>query len=80
MQQLPGIIYPVIFYYKSYSSYSAYVSCWITIDQYKISITYQTPESLTLGREYSPEAFVLTNKWNLPEVDLDEKKSAPPKN
>ena len=49
-------------------------------DQYKITISYQTPESLTLDHEYPPDAFVLLNKSNLPEVDLDEKKSAPPKN
>ena len=49
-------------------------------DQYKISITYQTPESLTINREYPADAFILTNKANLPEVDLDEKKSTPPKN
>lgn len=49
-------------------------------DQYKITVSYQTPESLTLDHEYQPEAFVLANKWNLPEVNLDEKKSSPPKN
>ena len=49
-------------------------------DQYKVSITYQTPESLTINREYPAEAFILGNKNNLPEVDLDEKKSTPPKN
>ena len=49
-------------------------------DQYKISITYQTPESLTINHEYPPDAFILNNKANLPEVDLDEKKSVPPKN
>jgi hypothetical protein len=49
-------------------------------DQYKISITYQTPESLTINHEYPADAFILTNKANLPEVDLDEKKSTPPKN
>jgi hypothetical protein len=49
-------------------------------DQYKISISYQAPETLTLDHEYPGDAFVLTNKWNLPEVDLDEKKSTPPKN
>jgi hypothetical protein len=49
-------------------------------DQYKISITYQTPESLTIDHDYPADAFVLTNKWNLPEVDLDEKKPTPPKN
>jgi len=49
-------------------------------DQYKISITYPTPESLTINREYPADAFILLNKANLPEVDLDEKKPAPPKN
>ena len=49
-------------------------------DQYKVSITYQTPDSLTINREYQPDAFILNNKNNLPEVDLDEKKPAPPKN
>jgi len=49
-------------------------------DQYKITVSYQTPESLTLDHEYPAEAFVLTNKWTLPEVNLDEKKSSPPKN
>jgi len=49
-------------------------------DQYKISITYQTPESLTINHEYPADAFILNNKANLPEVDLDEKKTTPPKN
>jgi hypothetical protein len=49
-------------------------------DQYKITISYQTPESLTLDHEYQPDAFILVNKSNLPEVNLDEKKSSPPKN
>jgi hypothetical protein len=48
-------------------------------DQYKISITYQAPDTLTINREYQADAFILTNKRNLPEVDLDEKKSTPPK-
>ena len=49
-------------------------------DHYKISITYQAPESAAIGREYPADAFVLTNKWDLPEVDLDAKKNPPPKN
>jgi hypothetical protein len=40
-------------------------------DQYKLSITYQAPTSVELNREYPPEAFVLENRWQLPEVDLD---------
>jgi hypothetical protein len=49
-------------------------------DHYKISITYQAPESVNIDRDYPAEAFVLANKWELPEVDLDaEKKPSPPK-
>jgi len=40
-------------------------------DQYKLSITYQDSASVELNREYGPKAFVLENKWGLPEVDLD---------
>lgn len=40
-------------------------------DQYKLSITYQDPASVELNKEFRPEAFVLENKWQLPEVDLD---------
>jgi len=40
-------------------------------DQYKLSISYQEPSSVALNKEYPPEAFVLENKWQLPEVDLD---------
>lgn len=49
-------------------------------EHYKISITYQAPESLVLDHDYPADVFVLTNKWNLPEVDLDAKKTTPPKN
>lgn len=50
-------------------------------DHYKITITYQAPESVNIDREYPAEAFVLENKWGLPEVDLDsEKKASAPKN
>lgn len=40
-------------------------------DQYKLSITYQDASSVELNREYGPKAFMLENKWQLPEVDLD---------
>lgn len=40
-------------------------------DQYKLSITYQDSTSVELNRDYPPRAFVLENKWGLPEVDLD---------
>src|SRR5438477_5068967 len=50
-------------------------------DHYKITITYQPPESLHVNHEYAPEVFVLENKWGLREVDLDaEKRSSTPKN
>jgi competence protein ComGC len=40
-------------------------------DHYKLSITYQTPAAVEIDKEYRPEAFVLENRWQLPEVDLD---------
>ncbi len=50
-------------------------------DHYKITITYQAPESVTVDHDYPPEVFVLENKWGLREVDLDTaKKPTPTKN
>lgn len=43
-------------------------------DRYKISITYQAPDAVTLSKEFDPTIFVLENRWQLPEVDLDAKK------
>ena len=40
-------------------------------DQYKLSITYQDASSVELNRQIPGKAFVLENKWGLPEVDLD---------
>ena len=40
-------------------------------DHYKLSLTYQSPTSVQLDRQYDPEVFVLQNKWQLPEIDLD---------
>lgn len=40
-------------------------------DQYKLSITYQDTSAVEVDRVYGPKAFVLENKWGLPEVDLD---------
>lgn len=40
-------------------------------DHYKLSISYQTPASVEIDRDFRPEAFVLENRWQLPEVDLD---------
>jgi hypothetical protein len=50
-------------------------------DHYKITITYQLPESVTIDKDYPPETFVLENRWGLREVDLDADKPAqPPRN
>jgi len=40
-------------------------------DQYKLSITYQDSTSVEVNKPYPSKAFVLENKWQLPEVDLD---------
>lgn len=42
-------------------------------DQYKLTVAYQVPGSVEVDREFRPEAFVLENKGQLPEVDLDER-------
>ena len=42
-------------------------------DRYKLSITYQAPSSVDIDRPFQPEAFTLENRWQLPEVDLDER-------
>jgi len=40
-------------------------------DHYKLSITYQTPAAVDVDKEFRPEAFVLENRWQLEEIDLD---------
>jgi hypothetical protein len=42
-------------------------------DRYKLSVTYQAPEAVVVDREYQPNIFVLENKWQLPELNLDER-------
>ena len=42
-------------------------------EKYKMSLTYQTPESVSIGKTYNAGVFLLQNSWNLPEVDLDKK-------
>lgn len=44
-------------------------------EKYKMSLTYQSPESVSVGKTYPADAFVLKNTWNLPEVDLDKESS-----
>jgi hypothetical protein len=46
-------------------------------DRYRITITYQSPASVTIDRDYPSEAFVLSNKWQLKEIDLDAQKKNP---
>lgn len=40
-------------------------------DHYKLSIAYQAPADTTIDKDYQPNAFMLENRWQLPEVDLD---------
>jgi hypothetical protein len=42
-------------------------------EKYKMSLTYQSPESVSIGKTYPDRAFLLENTWNLEEVDLDKK-------
>lgn len=49
-------------------------------DQYKLSITYQAPPSVEIDQDYRPEAFILENRWQLPEVDLDARQNKPATN
>jgi hypothetical protein len=42
-------------------------------EKYKMSLTYQDPVGVSVGKTYNPDVFVLENRWNLPEVDLDAK-------
>ncbi|MEP6847469.1 MAG: hypothetical protein ABI999_01345 [Acidobacteriota bacterium] len=41
-------------------------------EKYSMKLTYQTPESVTVGKLYPDTAFQLENSWPLPEVDLDK--------
>ncbi|HQU82655.1 MAG TPA: hypothetical protein PKY59_06010 [Pyrinomonadaceae bacterium] len=42
-------------------------------EKYKMSLTYQSPESVSVGKTYPAKAFVLENTWGLEVVDLDKK-------
>lgn len=42
-------------------------------ERYKMRLTYQVPSNVKIGENYPEEAFVLANRWNLEEVDLDKK-------
>lgn len=47
-------------------------------DRYSIRVTYQAPEAVTVDNEYPAGVFVLENRWQLPEVDLDARAAAAP--
>lgn len=42
-------------------------------EKYKMRLTYQTPDAVSIGRTYNSDVFVLKNSWGLEEVDLDRK-------
>ena len=42
-------------------------------EKYTMSLTYQSPEAVTIGKTYPATAFLLRNEWNLEEIDLDKK-------
>jgi hypothetical protein len=42
-------------------------------DKYKLSISYQDPAAVNIGKEWPEKAFVLENSWQLQEVDLDSR-------
>ena len=44
-------------------------------EKYKMSLTYQSPTSVSIGKSYPATAFVLENTWGLQELDLDKKLS-----
>lgn len=47
-------------------------------DRYSIEVAYQAPEAVVVDRQYDPTLFVLQNKWQLPEVDLDVRDQSAP--
>jgi hypothetical protein len=44
-------------------------------EKYSMRLTYQSPQTVTIGKAYPPSAFVLENSWDLEVVDLDKKLS-----
>lgn len=42
-------------------------------EHYSMRLTYQSPEAVTIGKQYPDAAFVLQNSWDLEEVDLDQR-------
>ena len=44
-------------------------------EKYSMKLTYQSPESVSIGTTFPETAFVLQNSWKLEEIDLDKKLS-----
>lgn len=44
-------------------------------DGYKLLLSYQAPDAVVIDRQYDREIFLLENKWQLPEFDLDKRNS-----
>lgn len=42
-------------------------------EQYKLRLTYQTPKSVLIGKPFPEKGFILKNRWNLEELNLDDK-------
>lgn len=43
-------------------------------DRYSLSVTYQAPEAVVVNNSFPDDVFLLENKSQLPEVDLDSQK------
>ena len=41
-------------------------------ERYSVKLTYQQPTDVVIGKTYDDGVFLLENKWQLPEVDLDK--------
>ncbi len=42
-------------------------------EKYKVTLKYQSPKSVKIGKKFKDIAFILKNRWELEEVDLDKK-------
>ena len=56
-----------------YSNLPLRISVTRPKEKYKMRLTYQTPETVSIGKTYPLAAFELKNEWGLEEVDLDKK-------
>ncbi len=42
-------------------------------EKYKMVLTYQTPDAVKIGENFDTDIFILKNRWELEEVDLNQK-------